>query len=87
MAAKTSFVRTRIEPDIKLKAENILNRLGITPTQAVTMLYKKVIRDHEWPLELKIPNEETQKIMEETDKGIGVVKCKNIKDLFEQLGL
>jgi len=84
---KAAFIRARIEPELKVIAEDVLDELGITPTQAITMLYKKVARDHEWPIELKIPNAETRKALEETDKGIGLVECKDIEDLFGKLGI
>ena len=54
--SKAAFIRARIEPELKFMAEGILTELGITPTQAITMLYKRIARDHEWPIELKIPN-------------------------------
>lgn len=85
--SRTAFIRARIEPDLKIVAEKVLHELGISPTQAITMLYKKVVREHEWPLELKIPNEETKRILEETDRGIGLVECKDVEDLFKKLGL
>jgi len=81
----TVFVRARIEPELKNEAELVLYDLGITPTQAIKMLYKRIVRDHEWPLELKVPNKETRKAFEETDRGIGLNKSKNIDDLFEDL--
>jgi DNA-damage-inducible protein J len=86
-AVKTAFLRARIEPKLKVEAEYVLRELGITPTQAITMLYKKIAREHEWPIELKIPNEETQRVMDETDKGIGLISCRDSKDLFEKLGI
>jgi DNA-damage-inducible protein J len=84
---KTAFVRARVEPALKVKAEHVLTELGISPTQAVMMLYRRIARDHEWPLELKVPNPETQQVLEETDKGIGLIECKDVDDLFEQLGI
>ena len=62
-----------------------LGQLGITPTQAITMLYKRIAREQEWPLELKIPNAKTRRALKETDQGIGLVKCKDINDLFKKL--
>jgi len=84
---KEAFVRARVEPDLKIMAEDILNELGITPTQAITMLYKRIAREHEWPLELKIPNAKTARAIKEARKGKGVVTCKNEKDLFKKLGV
>lgn len=83
----TAFIRARIEPELKYEAENVLHELGITPTQAIKMLYKRIARDHEWPLELKIPNTETRKAFEETDRGVGLKDAKDIKDLFNDLDI
>ncbi len=85
--SKTAFIRARVEPELKENAEHVLDEIGITPTQAITMLYKRIARDQEWPLELKIPNDETRSVFEETDKGMGLVECKSVDDLFKQLGL
>lgn len=84
---KTEFVRARIEPDLKVVAEAVLNELGMTPTQAVNMLYRRIARDHAWPLELKVPNMQTRQALEETDQGIGLLECKDLDDLFGQLGI
>jgi DNA-damage-inducible protein J len=87
LMSRTAFVRARVEPALKIAAENVLTEMGITPTQALTMLYKRIARDHEWPLELKVPNAKTRKTFEETDKGAGLTKHKNIDDLFGKLGI
>lgn len=84
---KEAFVRARVEPKLKIAAEYVLQELGITPTQAITMLYKKIAREHEWPIELKIPNAKTRKVMEETDKNVGLIECKNVDELFEKLDM
>lgn len=87
MTNKSAFIRARVEPKLKIHAEHILDELGITPTQAINMLYKRIARDHEWPLELKIPNDETRQALEESDKGIGLTKCKDVDDLFDKIGI
>lgn len=84
---KSAFIRARIEPELKAIAENVLSEVGITPSQAVTMLYKRIARDHEWPLELKVPNAATRKTFEETDKGVGLTEYKDVNDMFDKLGI
>lgn len=83
--SKAAFIRARIEPELKDLAEEVLDELGITPTQAITMLYKKIARDHEWPIDLKIPNAQTRKALEETDKGdlSTLIRANNL-ELFER---
>ena len=83
--SKAAFIRARVESELKTSAENILHELGITPSQAVVMLYKCITREHGWPLALKIPNAETARAIKEAEIGIGVTVCKNIDDLIKQL--
>jgi DNA-damage-inducible protein J len=83
--SKAAFIRARVEPKLKISAEHILSELGITPTQAITMLYTRIARAHEWPLELKIPNAKTARAIKEARKGKGVIICKDADDLFKNL--
>ena len=83
--SKAAFIRARVEPKLKVNAEHILSELGITPTQAITMLYSRIVREYEWPLELKIPNAKTARAIREARKGKGVTICKNVDDLFKKL--
>lgn len=80
---KAAFIRARVEPKLKITAEHVLSELGITPTQAITMLYTRIAREHEWPLELKIPNTKTARAIKEARKGKGVTVCKDLNDLFK----
>jgi DNA-damage-inducible protein J len=84
---KSAFVRARIEPNLKQQAENILHELGISPTQAVTMLYKHVAREHNWPIDLKIPNQITINTFEDSDNSKNLVKSKTADEMFEKLGI
>ena len=40
--SSTAIIRTRIDPRRKTRAEAILNKLGVTPTQAINMLYAQI---------------------------------------------
>ena len=55
--ANTSVVCARIDNDLKDRAENILSKLGITPTGAVQMLYSQIVLHNGIPFELRIPEE------------------------------
>lgn len=85
MMTKAAFIRARVEPQLKISAEHVLSQLGITPTQAITMLYTRIARAHEWPLELKIPNAKTARAIKETRKRKDITVCKNVEDLFKSL--
>jgi DNA-damage-inducible protein J len=85
--SKSVYVRARIEPSIKAQAEDIFHRLGLTSAEAVCMFYMQVCLHDGLPFEVKIPNKETIKAINEARKGKGLVKCKDVDDLFDQLGL
>ena len=47
--AKTATVRARAEPDLKAAAESVLSELGLTPTQAITLFYREIVRERGIP--------------------------------------
>lgn len=85
MVTKSSSVNVRIEPELKKQAEHILDLVGISPTTAVEMLYKRVLIENGWPCALKIPNELTQKVFADTDRGINVNKRNSVADIFDEV--
>lgn len=86
-AHKTDFVRARIEPKLKEEVNAFLNKIGITPTQVITMLYKQIQQKHALPFDLSTPNAETTKAIKEARARKGVIVNKNAKDMFKKLGI
>ncbi len=81
---KIATVNTRIEPALKSKAENILQKVGLTSAEAVRLFYKQICLHNGLPFEIKIPNKTTLKAMHEADKG-QTHKAKSVDELFEDL--
>jgi DNA-damage-inducible protein J len=55
----------RIEPGLKKEADAILAAIGMNATTAITLFYTQMVRHRGFPLELKIPNDETLEAMRE----------------------
>ena len=53
--AKTANVFTRVDPQIKEQAENILNQLGIPMSNAVGMFLRQIVLQNGIPFEMKLP--------------------------------
>ena len=53
--ANTNVVYARIDTTLKENAENILNRLGITPSSAIQMLYSQIVLQKGMSFELRLP--------------------------------
>ena len=83
--SKSAVVKARVEPELKAHAEAVFRKLGINATQAISMFYTQVGLCNGIPFDVRIPNEETRQAMEETEKGIGLVKCDNLEDMFNKL--
>ena len=78
---KTAVVSARIAPDVKSKAEKILGELGLTTTEAITMLFHQINIRQGIPFPIEIPNEETMRAIRETDTGIGTTRVHSIDEL------
>ncbi len=86
-STKNDFIRARVEHDLKVHVHAIFYEMGVTPTQAVTMFYKYVERQHKLPFDVKVPNKETAKAIKEARAGKDVVVCKDAEDMFKKLGI
>lgn len=80
--AKTASVFTRVEPEIKTQAEQVLDRLGISMSNAVDMFLRQVVLQKGIPFEMKLPQEEPlaygfltkEQFDAEIEKGIADIK-------------
>ena len=84
---KTSSVRARIEPELKSKAENILSKMGITPSQAIIMLYKHLAQNHSWPFPLKTLNAKTIESFNSKDKDANLKRGGIFERICRKLGI
>ena len=66
---KTAYIAIRVEPDVKDKALKVLYEVGLTPSQVFTLVLKQVVRNKRFLCDLLAPNQETNKAMEEIEKG------------------
>ena len=82
---KTATIRARIEPQLKSQAEDVLEQLGLTATQAVTLFFRQLVLQRRLPFELVLPNAVTLRTFTETDRGENLVRCEDLDDLFERL--
>ena len=55
----------RVDNEIKAQASEALASMGLSVSDAVRILLKRVVKDQAFPLELKVPNAQTRLAMEE----------------------
>ena len=83
--AKVDFIRARVEPVTKQKAEAIFKKLGLSISEAVNMFYNQVILNRGLPFEVKIPNELTLRVMKETEEGKDLTKWNSSADFVKEM--
>jgi DNA-damage-inducible protein J len=63
--SKSEMIRARVEPRLKHDAEAVLDKLGMTPTEAITLFYKQVTLYRGLPFPVRIPNAATRRALHE----------------------
>jgi len=78
-----------VRMDEKMKAEGLaaLDAIGLTASDAVRLLFRRIVADQAFPLELKVPNAETRAAMEEADEMMrsGRLRTTDAEEMFSEL--
>lgn len=65
---QSSMLHVRVDDDVKAQASEALAAMGLTVSDAVRILLKRVVNDQALPLELKVPNAATRNAIDESRK-------------------
>ncbi len=60
------MLHVRVDDETKNQATAALDAMGLTVSDAVRILLKRVVAEQAFPLELKVPNSETRAAMAES---------------------
>ena len=87
MPANSSMLHVRMDEDTKARGTAALAAMGLTASDAVRLLFHRIIADQAFPLELKVPNAETRAAMAESDKIMrsGRLRFANADEVFADL--
>jgi DNA-damage-inducible protein J len=67
--ATSSNIHARIDGPTKEATESVLRSLGMTPTEAIRLLYRQIALRGEFPIELRVPNELTAATLSAAERG------------------
>jgi len=84
---KTATISARIDPELKEKAEEVFQKLGLTSSQAIVLFYKQVEIQKGLPFAVRIPNEETVKALKQARERVDLEIYDSPKELFDDLGI
>ena len=81
-----TVVRARIDTEVKEKATEALEAMGLSLSDAIRMLLVRIAAEKELPFPVKVPNAETVEAMKELEAG-GGKRFDSGDELFEDLGI
>jgi DNA-damage-inducible protein J len=85
--SKAAMIRARVELELKQEAESVLNRLGLSASDAIRLFYRQVVLQQGLPFQVVITNPETLEALEEIRNKSHLKRARNAEDLFEQAGV
>jgi len=92
MAKKTATIHLRVEPSLKTDAEKLLERLGLSTTDAINIFLNQIVLTGGLPFPVTVPqpNRTTLDAIEEAEeikKGTILSKAKSVDEFFEEMGV
>lgn len=83
----TSVVRARIGSDLKARARTAFRAMGLTESDAIRLFFIQVTEHNALPFPVRIPNAVSRASLKATNAGKDIIRAKDAKDLFRQLGI
>ncbi|MDP1859146.1 MAG: type II toxin-antitoxin system RelB/DinJ family antitoxin [Gemmatimonadaceae bacterium] len=72
--AKSATVRARVAPQLKARAERVLEKLGLSATTAITLYYEQIVLRCGIPFDVVLPNATTRRAMRDAESGRGLTR-------------
>jgi len=83
--AKTTTISFRIDPHIKLRAEQVFKELELTSSQAITLFYQQVALQQGLPFSEMSYNDLTAETLENATSRSDLKEFDTIEDLLKDL--
>lgn len=80
-------IQARIDANTKERARGILNTLGISISEAISMYMRQIVLHRGIPFDVKIPNELTAKTLRDSEAGKGLHRVADTEELFKELDI
>lgn len=78
---QSATVHARLDRETKERSESVLKEIGMSPTDAVRLLYRQIALRGEFPVELRVPNALTAEVLDRSDRDEDIESFDSIEDL------
>lgn len=82
LMSQSAVIHARIDQATKTATEEVLEALGMTPTEAIRLFYRQIAIRKSFPLELRVPSKLTASVMSKSDKNLGIERFHSAAELY-----
>jgi DNA-damage-inducible protein J len=83
--SKTGYITARVEPKLKESAGRVLKKVGVSTSQAITLFLRQVVMQRGLPFDVRVPNAETRRAIDELEAGGGATYRGSTKEIFDNV--
>jgi DNA-damage-inducible protein J len=80
----TAMIHVRVDQKLKAKAAKTLDAMGLSLSDVVRLLLKRIAAEKALPFEVRVPNAVTRAAMEEVRRG-NLQTASSVRELMDQL--
>lgn len=84
MSTADTYVRARIDSETKIRATAALEAMGLSTSDAIRLLMRRVADEQRLPFDIKVPTATTRKAVSELESGKGK-RFESVDDLMADL--
>ena len=86
--AKSETIRARVNARLKARAEGVLDKLGLTASEAIRLFYTQVALRKGLPFDVVMPNAATRRALNDADAGRNLLgPFDDTDEMFRKLGV
>jgi len=82
--AVTTMIHVRVDEDLKARASDTLEKMGLSLSDAVRLLLTRIAAEQALPFEVRVPNAETVASIKEGEQG-DVLRASNMAEMMALL--
>ena len=83
--ASSAMIHARVDAETKTQAQGVLNELGMTLSEAISLYLRQIVFRKGIPFEVKIPNELTMRTIEKSERGQELHEASSVQEMFKEM--
>jgi DNA-damage-inducible protein J len=83
--SKTEVIHARIRPDLKHSVEMVLEKVGLSTTDAISLFFHQIVLTEGLPFAVRIPNKATREAIADAKQGKNMRSYTSVEELRQAI--